>query len=100
MGVYQYLRELFGADRVAIPAHTGVAADLGNVRRRVTHQGTTIALPVTVDGRHCDHAPSLAMLAQLLRYGALPADPTQPVDEDRARFEPDGDGDPWDEFLA
>ena len=100
VGVYQYLRELFGADRVAIPAHTGVAADLGNVRRRVTHQGTTIALPVTVDGRHCDHAPSLAMLAQLLRYGALPADPTQPVDEDRARFEPDGDGDPWDEFLA
>ncbi len=38
-------------------------ADLRRVKRKVTQRGIQIVLPVTSDGRHCDYAPSLALVA-------------------------------------
>ena len=44
--------------------------DLQRLRRRLTAQGSTIELPQTSDGRHCDFAPALAMA--LMTPCALP----------------------------
>lgn len=52
--------------------------DLGRLRRRLTANGSTIELPQTHDGRHCDFAPALAMAAAV--PCALPdALPDRPV---------------------
>lgn len=51
-------------------------ADLQRLRRRLTAQGSTIELPMTSDGRHCDFAPALAMA--LMTPIALP-DAEQPA---------------------
>lgn len=47
---------------VELPPVKELAADLRQVRRRITSKSVSIDLPKTPDGRHCDYAPIVAML--------------------------------------
>jgi hypothetical protein len=99
--VYTRMRDAFSRDGVALPVDAAhLAADLGGIRRRLTHQGATIVLPLTPDGRHCDYAPAIAMLFERLRYAGGPEPARTPDDEDEAMFALQPTGDPWDDVLS
>jgi hypothetical protein len=39
-----------------------LVSDLKRIKRKVTQGGTSISLPQTADGRHCDYAPSILLV--------------------------------------
>lgn len=63
---YLSVRTMFLDGKVQIPKVELLKSDLARVKRRTTTSGSTIVLPSTSDGRHCDYAPSLMLV--LSRY--------------------------------
>lgn len=55
------LRVLLEAGRLELSPDRTLRADLLRVRRKVNNKNTTLAMPVTADGRHCDYVPSLGL---------------------------------------
>lgn len=110
---YQSLAARLADRQVELPPDPVMRGDLLAIKRRVTQTGTSIVLPVTSNGRHCDYAPALTLA--LSRYLEDPANlPPQPgtpeawelaerEDEDREEREerrgergPFGDDEGWD----
>lgn len=60
---YEELRTLLGTRAVDLPPDAYVRSDLLGVRRRASGSTVRIVLPTTTDGRHCDFAPGLALVA-------------------------------------
>jgi hypothetical protein len=55
------IRVLIESQRLELPPDRTLRADLLRVRRKVNQKNTTMAMPVTADGRHCDYVPSLGL---------------------------------------
>lgn len=55
------IRLLLESERLELPPDRTLRADLLRVRRRVNQKNTTMAMPVTADGRHCDFVPALGL---------------------------------------
>lgn len=49
--------------RVELPPDPKLQKDLQNVRKRPAGTGVKVVLPLTSDGRHCDHASSVVLAA-------------------------------------
>lgn len=60
---FSSLATLVDTGQIELPDDRHVMGDLKRVRRVVTQVGIRVDLPQTADGRHCDYAASLAMLA-------------------------------------
>jgi hypothetical protein len=58
---YQQLHTLLANGDVELPPDPTLRMDLLSVRQRATTSGMKIHLPRTVNGRHCDHVPSVAL---------------------------------------
>lgn len=61
---YDKLRTLVATGCLSIPPDDILVHDLKNVRKRALSNGVRIDLPRTADGRHCDYAPSMALIAE------------------------------------
>jgi hypothetical protein len=61
--MFESLRTRIADGDVELPNDQTLRADLLSVRKRVTLNGIAIELPRTSDGRHCDYAPALALVA-------------------------------------
>jgi hypothetical protein len=61
-------------ERVEIPPHKQLKADLLSVRKRAVQNGYQIILPRTADGRHCDFAPVVAALVKQVDDHGVPMD--------------------------
>lgn len=60
--MYRAVREKFNSGQVSIPHDRQLRMDLTRMKRKTLPSGqTTIDLPHTSDGRHCDFIPSLMM---------------------------------------
>lgn len=55
------LRVLLESKRLELSPDRTLRADLLRVRRKVNQKNTTLAMPVTADGRHCDFVPALGL---------------------------------------
>ena len=55
------IRVLIESGRLELPPERTLRADLLRVRRKVNQKNTTMAMPLTADGRHCDYVPSLGL---------------------------------------
>ena len=55
------IRMLLETDRLELPPDRQLRADLLRVKRKVNQKTTTVSMPVTADGRHCDYVPSLGL---------------------------------------
>ncbi len=55
------IRVLLESGRLELSPDRTLRADLLRVRRRVNQKNTTMAMPVTADGRHCDYVPALGL---------------------------------------
>lgn len=55
------LRVLLESKRLELSPDRTLRADLLRVRRKVNQKNTTLAMPVTADGRHCDYVPALGL---------------------------------------
>lgn len=55
------IRVLLEDSRLELSPDRTLRADLLRVRRRVNQKNTTMAMPVTADGRHCDFVPALGL---------------------------------------
>lgn len=60
--MFENLRTLLATARLELPPDPVLRTDLLSVRKRVTQQGIAIVLPQGANGRHADHASSLALL--------------------------------------
>ena len=58
--MFKNAQTLIRTDQVDLPPDPQVKQDLLGIRRRFTRSGSTIELAKTPDGRHSDHAPSIA----------------------------------------
>lgn len=58
------IRLLLESSRLQLSPDRMLRADLLRVRRKVNQKNTTMAMPVTADGRHCDFVPSLGLCLQ------------------------------------
>jgi hypothetical protein len=58
------IRLLLESERLQLSPDRMLRADLLRVRRKVNQKNTTMAMPVTADGRHCDFVPSLGLCLQ------------------------------------
>jgi hypothetical protein len=58
--MYRNAQTLIRTEQVDLPPDPQVKQDLLGIRRRFTRSGSTIELAKTPDGRHSDHAPSIA----------------------------------------
>jgi hypothetical protein len=65
------IRLLLESSRLELSPDRMLRADLLRVRRKVNQKNTTMAMPVTADGRHCDFVPALGLCLQY-----PPASPT------------------------
>lgn len=61
---YKRLATLLANGAADLPPLDVLEQDLRGVRKRVTPGGVRIDLPRTPDGRHCDFAPSVALVAE------------------------------------
>jgi hypothetical protein len=77
------LRAMLLEQTIELCDEPAVVEDLARVQRRVTQTGVSYELPVTQDGRHCDFAAMLAMLAS--RPVGAPATVHESRWEDEAR---------------
>ena len=85
---YDALRRLVDDGAIELPNDPVLLADLRRVQRRTTQAGVAIDLPRTPDGRHCDYAPALAMLAnQRMVAPQEAAEKAAPEDEYLARLD-------------
>lgn len=82
---YLALRTMFATGTIEIPDVPQLKTDLLRLKKRVTASGTTIALPETSDGRHCDSAPAL-MLAMSRYLDDVPPPTAAAVDQELARM--------------
>jgi hypothetical protein len=64
---YAELHTLIGTEGIDLPPDHKIEQDLRGVRKKLTPSGFRIDLLKTADGRHCDFAPSLALLAYVAR---------------------------------
>jgi hypothetical protein len=82
---YLTLKTRLGEKRVEIPNDPALIGDLKRVQKLPTQQGgVRIVLPLTLDGRHCDYAPSLVLaMHEWLRDAA----PLPPTEDERAKKE-------------
>jgi hypothetical protein len=55
------IRVLLESKRLELTPDRVLRADLLRVRRKVNQKNTTMAMPVTADGRHCDFVPALGL---------------------------------------
>lgn len=60
---YAALHSLVASERIELPPVAALVSDLKAIRKLITPAGFKIDLPRTVDGRHCDFAPSCALAA-------------------------------------
>jgi hypothetical protein len=60
---YLALRTKLAEGELELAPVKELQADMRRVRRRATQSGISIVLPSTGDGRHCDYAPSLMLVA-------------------------------------
>ncbi len=58
------LRVLIENQRLELPPNRTLRSDLLRVRRKVNRKTTSMDLPVSSDGRHCDFIPSLGLCLQ------------------------------------
>lgn len=58
------LRVLIENQRLELPPNRVLRSDLLRVKRKVNRKTTSMDLPVSADGRHCDFVPSLALCLQ------------------------------------
>ncbi len=61
VGRIENIRVLLEDGRLELSPDRTLRADLLRVRRRVNQKTTTMAMPVTADGRHCDFVPALGL---------------------------------------
>jgi hypothetical protein len=66
---YGRLRTLLANELIELPPNPTMRQDLLAVRQRATSAGTKVHLPRTADGRHCDFAPSIALVAHYSETG-------------------------------
>jgi hypothetical protein len=57
---YSALASAIASGPIDLPPDALAIQDLKSLRKIITPQGFRVHLPHTVDGRHCDHAPSIA----------------------------------------
>lgn len=55
------IRVLLESERLELSPDRTLRADLLRVRRKVNQKTTTMSMPVTADGRHCDYVPALGL---------------------------------------
>jgi hypothetical protein len=55
------IRVLIESERLELSPDRTLRADLLRVRRKVNQKTTTMSMPVTADGRHCDYVPALGL---------------------------------------
>jgi hypothetical protein len=55
------IRMLLESERLELSPDRQLRADLLRVKRKVNQKTTTIGMPVTADGRHCDYVPPLGL---------------------------------------
>jgi hypothetical protein len=67
------IRLLLESSRLQLSPDRMLRADLLRVRRKVNQKNTTMAMPVTADGRHCDFVPSLGLCLQFPPAGPMVA---------------------------
>lgn len=84
---YESLKVRLDEGLLELPPDPQVRSDLLNVKKRITTEGFKIVLPETTDGRHCDYAAMLALLAgdyleASLAPGVLAVQPGRPKDDD------------------
>lgn len=60
---YGRLKAGLGNGAIELPPNPEVRSDLLSVRSRATSGGSKIVLPKQANGRHCDFAPSIALVA-------------------------------------
>lgn len=92
---YESLKVRLDEGLLELPADPQVRSDLLAVKKRVTSEGFKIILPETADGRHCDYAAMLALLAgDYLEAskdpGVLSVAAGKPLDDDDVDDEPPG----------
>jgi hypothetical protein len=84
---YEELRTLTNTRCVDLPPDPYVRADLLAARRRTRGTKVYVHLPTTGDGRHCDYAPGLALVAGSGGVGSGAEAQSQEAPEDRRRRE-------------
>lgn len=76
---FENLRTVVRDRTIELPPDRDVTADLVGVRKRVTRNGVGVELP-RINGRHCDYAPPIALLAarripEPVQFGPKPGTP-------------------------
>lgn len=84
---YQALRALLASGSLELPPDPVVRSDLLGVRKVATSSSVKIVLPRTADGRHCDHAPAIAIAIERAKRGAAAVSPRHPVTLTTCSFE-------------
>lgn len=82
---YLAIRTMLAMGEVELPPVAQLRTDLLRLRKRITQSGTSIVLPQTSDGRHCDYAPAL-MLALSRYIDDVPAAGGDPVKQEADRM--------------
>lgn len=83
---YEELRVLTNTRTIDLPPDPYVRFDLLAARRRTRGSKVHVHLPTTPDGRHCDYAPGLALVAGSGGVGGpLPAEVPETPEDRRAR---------------
>lgn len=60
---YVKLRTLLQNELIELPPDPVMRQDLLAIRQRASANGVKVHLPLTADGRHCDYAPSVSLVA-------------------------------------
>jgi hypothetical protein len=82
VNAYDSLRVAVRERKVELHGSPMVMQDLLRVKRVLTQDGVSIKLPETMDGRHCDYAPAIAMWASMHKADPSP-DKDMVTDTDR-----------------
>lgn len=77
---YEGLRNLMLAGRVSLPPDPQVRVDLLGIVKRITRTGVTYEL-ATVNGRHSDYAPAIALAVADARYASKEPEEEQTIAE-------------------
>jgi hypothetical protein len=62
------IRVMLESERLELSTSRTMRADLLRLRRKVNQKNTTLSMPVTADGRHCDFVPPLRLC---LKYAPM-----------------------------
>lgn len=76
--VYTNMKLRMASGEIELHPDRGLRDDILRVRKRITAGGAQVFLPKTSDGRHCDYAPSVALvLSKWMNDVSVPVKDTQ-----------------------